>query len=209
MDSVGTASSWKASPDSADYDAVRGRLIDAAESVIRDQGVAALRLDSVAEQVRLHRSSLYRYVDSKEALVTAVAVQATLRIGREVIERIGADASPEALLVEGLTEALAAIADDPVHQSLMAPAASEAMSRIAGTALSQGILPLVEPMFAAAAERGVLRAGVTPELAVSWLQVVSSGLMRSPNVVAGPDELRTLLQKMLVPALIDEHDGHD
>jgi AcrR family transcriptional regulator len=180
--------------------------VDAAESVIRDQGVAALRLDSVAEQVGLHRSSLYRYVDSKEALVTAVAVQATLRIGGQVIERIGADASPEELLVEGITEALAAIAADPVHQSLMAPAASAAMSRIAGTALSEGILPLVEPMFAAAAERGVLRDGVTPELAVRWLQVVSSGLIRSPNVVGGPDELRTLLHQMLVPSLIDEHD---
>jgi hypothetical protein len=88
----------------------------------------------------------------------------------------------------------------------MAPAASAAMSRIAGTALSEGILPLVEPMFAAAAERGVLRDGVTPELAVRWLQVVSSGLIRSPNVVGGPDELRTLLHQMLVPSLIDEHD---
>jgi AcrR family transcriptional regulator len=206
MKPVGTAASWKASPQGADYEAVRGRLVDAAESVIRDQGVAALRLDSVAEQVGLHRSSLYRYVDSKEALVTAVAVQATLRIGRQVIERIGADASPEELLVEGITEALAAIAEDPVHQSLMAPAASESMSRIAGTALSEGILPLVEPMFTAAADRGVLREGVTPELAVSWLQVVSSGLLRSPNLVADPDELRTLLSKMLVPALIDSPD---
>ncbi len=72
-----TAGEWKARPEGPDYDATRARLIDAAEAAIRDRGVAALRLDAVADAVDLHRSSIYRYFDSKEALITAVVVQAS------------------------------------------------------------------------------------------------------------------------------------
>jgi AcrR family transcriptional regulator len=195
---------WKARPEGAEYESVRGRLVDAAETIVREEGVNALRLDSVAEQAGLHRSSVYRYFNSKEELITAVVVQATLRIGRAIIAEIGESAEPERFLVEGVTAGLAAVAADPVHRSLMAPSASEAMARIAGTAITEGIRPLIEPMFAAADERGVLRAGVTPDDAILWLQIVSSGMVCSPNVVPDEAQLRELLRRMLVPALIEQ-----
>ena len=62
----------------------------------------------------------------------------------------------------------------------------------------------VEPMFLAAAEQGVLREGVTPEDASRWLQIVASGLVRSPNIVPDADELVRLLELMLVPALLEQ-----
>jgi AcrR family transcriptional regulator len=194
---------WKARPEGPEYDLVRGRLVEAAESIVRDKGVAALRLDSVADGAGLHRSSVYRYFGSKEELITAVVVQETLRVGYRVIERLGEGAPPERFLVEGLSMALAELAGDPLHQSLMAPSASEAMARVGGKVLTEGLRPLVEPMFRAAAEQGVLREGVTPDDAMKWLQIVASGLMRSPAVVADTDELAALLELMLVPALLD------
>lgn len=201
---MATGADWKARPEGPDYEAVRGRMVDVAEAIVRDKGVSALRLDDVADGAGLHRSSVYRYFSSKEELVTAVVVQATLRVGREVIAQLGESAPPERFLVEGLAIALAEMANDPVHRSLMAPSASEAMARVGGKALTEGIRPLVEPMFAAAAERGVLREGVTPDDALRWLQIVASGLVRSPNVEPDPDELTQLLEKMLVPALLEE-----
>jgi AcrR family transcriptional regulator len=201
---VTSAPDWKARPEGPDYDAVRRRLVDAAEAIVRDRGVNALRLDSVAESAGLHRSSVYRYFNSKEELVTAVVVQATLRVGHKVIAEIGDAAPPERFLVEGLAIALAEMANDPVHRSLMAPSASEAMARVGGKALTEGIRPLVEPMFVAAAERGVLRNGVTPDDALRWLQIVASGLVRSPNVAPDTDDLAGLLELMLVPALLED-----
>ncbi len=170
---------------------------------MRDQGAAALRLDSVSESVGLHRSSVYRYFDSKEDLLTAVVVQSTLRVGREVIERLGASASPEQLLVDGLAMAMALIATDPVHRSLMAPSSSEAMTRVGDRALNEGIRPLIEPMFAAAADQGSLRKGVTPDDALRWLRIVATGLFRAPDIVPDLDELTRMLELMLVPALLD------
>jgi AcrR family transcriptional regulator len=200
---VSTVPEWKARPDGPEYDLVRGRLVDAAEAIVRDSGAGALRLESVAESVGLHRSSVYRYFDSKEALLTAVVVQATLRLGREVLDRLGPEAAPERFLVEGLAMALASIANDPVHRSLMAPSASEAVARVGGRALTEGLRPLVEPMFAAAAHQGVLRAGVTPDDALQWLQIVATGLLSAPAELQDPDDLVHLLDLMLVPSLLD------
>lgn len=198
-----TAPDWKARPEGPEYEATRRRLVDAAETVVRESGVGALRLDSVADAVGLHRSSVYRYFGSKQELITAVVVQETLRIGRRVIDQLGASATPEQLIVEGLAIALAELASDPVHQSLMAPSASEAMARVGGQALTDGIRPLIEPMFVAAAEQGVLRDGVTPDDAMLWLQIVASGLVGQPNIVPDRDELTSLLTLMLVPVLFN------
>ncbi len=199
---MATAGDWKARPAGREYEATRQRLVDAAESVVRELGVGALRLDSVADAVELHRSSVYRYFDSKEELITAVVVQASLRVGGQVIEQLGERAGPHEYLVEGLVIALREMGDSPVFTSLLAPAASASMARIAGTALTEGIRPLIEPMFVAAAERGVLRVDVTPEAAMQWLQIVATGLLRLPRV-ADPTELRRLLEVMLVPSLLD------
>jgi AcrR family transcriptional regulator len=204
---MSTASEWKARPENPEFAATRRRLVDAAEAIVRDEGAAALRLDSVAEIVGLHRSSVYRYVDSKEDLLTAVVVQATLRVGREVIDALGPEATPEQLLVDGLTIAMARIATDPVHRSLMAPASSEAMTRVGDRALTEGIRPLIEPMFAAAAEQGSLRDGVTPDDALRWLRIVATGLFRAPDIVPDEDDLTRMLRLMLVPALLEVSDG--
>ena len=198
-------SEWKARPESPEYDLTRQRVVDAAEAIVRDRGAGALRLDSVAEAVGLHRSSVYRYFDSKEELLVAVVVQATLRLGREVVAELGADASPDRFVVDGLVLALSRIATDPLHQSLLSPSASEAVARVGGRVLTQGLRPLVEPMFAAAAERGMLRDGVTPDDAVQWLQIVATGLLRASSEAREPEALVRLLELMLVPVLLDAH----
>jgi AcrR family transcriptional regulator len=197
-----SAAEWKARPEGPDYEAVRLRLVDAAEQIILDQGAASLRLDSVGEAVGLHRSSVYRYFDSKEDLLTAVIMQATLRLAAEVVESLGVSARADQFLVDGLAMAMARITNEPVHRSLMAPA-SEAMTRVGARALTEGLRPLVEPMFVAAAEQGVLREGVTTEDALRWLLIVATGLFRAPDVVPSVDELTRLLELMLVPVLLD------
>jgi AcrR family transcriptional regulator len=200
---VANTQEWKARPDGPDYDATRRRLVDAAEAIVRDNGVGALRLDSVADDVGLHRSSIYRYFGSKEELLTAVVVQATMRVGRKVIAQLGDDAPPERYLAEGMALALVELAADPVHRSLTEPSASVWMARVGGKALTEGIRPLLEPTFTAAAAEGTLRAGVTPDDATRWLQIVASGLVRSSEIVPDTDELIELLERMLVPALLD------
>lgn len=197
------SSAWKARPEGPDYDGTRGRLVDAAEVIVRDHGAGSLRLESVGDAVGLHRSSVYRYFDSKEDLLTAVVVRATRRVQREVIDELGESAPPERFLAEGLALAMARIATEPVLRSLTSPTASEAMNRVGSRALTEGLRPLVEPLFLEAAEQGLLREGVTTEDAARWLHVVATGLFRAPDLVPERDELARLLALLLVPALLD------
>ena len=194
---------WKARPEGSDYEATRMELIDAAESIILTDGIAALRPTAVAKQAGLSRSSMYRYFDSKEELVIAVVVRSTLRLGQRVIEGLGDDAEPARFLVDGIIEALRALAEDPLLGVMLEPSKSQAMSRLTNSALRQGVRPLVEPVFAAAAERGVLRSEVSPDDAVRWLQVVALGLLQSPTVTDSVGDLAQMLELMLVPALIN------
>ncbi len=194
--------SWKARPEGSDYDAVRSRLVDAAESLVREHGVAALRQEAVAERAGLSRSSVYRYFNSKDELVVAAVVRSTLRIGQQVIDGIGPDAGPEEFLVRGIVDSIRAMAADPLHQSLTTPASTTRMSRLTNTALREGVRPLVDPVFEAASARGALRSGVTRDDVVNWLQVVALGLMQSPGLAADADEVEALLRRMLVPAVL-------
>ena len=200
-----TESTWKAQPAGPDYYAVRQRLVDAAEHLIREGGVAALRQDAVAARAGLARSSVYRYFDSKADLVTAAVVQSTLRIGSRIQADIGSDADPEAFIVRGVIDALEAMAQDPLLHALTVPTSSRAMTKLANNALREGVRPLLEPVFAVAAERGVLRDGVSVDDALRWLQVVSLGLMQAPSVAGDTESLADLLRLMLVPALLERH----
>ena len=202
--STQTAADWKADPTGADYDSVRDRLVDAAESLVRERGIAGLRQDAVAERAGLSRSSVYRYFDSKDDLVMAAVVRSTLRIGQQVIDAIGPDAGPEEFLVRGIVESIRAMAADPLHQALTVPSSTRRMTDLTATALREGVGPLVEPVLAAAEARGLLRAGVTRDDLVRWLQVVALGLMESPGIVRTTDELERLLRVMLVPAVVVE-----
>lgn len=197
------SSAWKARPEGPDYDGTRRRLVDAAELIVRDQGVGSLRLESVAEAVGLHRSSVYRYFDSKEQLLTAVVVRATRRVQREVIAELGESAPPERFLAEGLAMAMARVVTEPVLRALLSPTASEAMTRVGSRALTDGLRPVVEPLFVTAAEQGLLRAGVTTDDALRWMLVVATGLFRAPDLVPDRRELARLLDLLLVPALLD------
>jgi AcrR family transcriptional regulator len=200
---VSTVPDWKARPEGPEYDAVKGRLVDAAEEIVREGGVNALRLDSVAEAAGLHRSSVYRYFGSKEELLTAVVAQASMRVRRKVVRRLGKDAPPEQLLAEGLAMALAELATDRVHLALADPSASETMAKLGSKALATGLRPIVDPVFEQAAEQGLLREGVSPEDASRWLQVVARGLLRSPDIMPDRSQLTALLEQMLIPVLFE------
>ena len=200
---MSTVPEWKARPEGPEYEVVKGRLVDAAEEIVREGGVNALRLDSVAEAAGLHRSSVYRYFASKEELLTAVVIQASLRVRHKVVKKLGRSAPPKQLLAEGLAMALAELATDPIHQALADPAASETMAKVGGKALTSGLGPLVDPVFEQAAAQGLLREGVSPADASRWLQVVARGLLRSPDISSNRAELTALLELMLIPTLFE------
>ena len=206
-----TAGDWKARPAGPDYEATRQRLVGAAASAVRASGVGALRLDSVADAVGLHRSSVYRYFDSKEdAASPRWWCRRTLAARpARASATLGDAADPERFVVEGLVIALTEHGRRPgVHRSLLEPSASASVARIAGDrALTEGIRPLVEPMFVAAAHAVACCATASHRtIAMQWLQIVATGLLTPTGTICGtPDELTApVATACSFPSLLDD-----
>jgi AcrR family transcriptional regulator len=197
------STTWRADPDGPAYDEMRTRIVDAAEQVIHDDGAGALRLDAVATQVGCHRSSVYRYFDSKEDLIAAVVVRAALSLGNSVLDSLADVDDPAEVLVEGLARSLEAMTDDRTHQALFAGVSSPVTTRIADKVVSEALQPLLRPLLEVSDKRGALRSDISTDDAMRWLLVVVAGLISKPAIAGDTEELRELLRKMLVPALID------
>ena len=56
-----------------DLDAGRQRLVDLAIALIEERGSSAMTIAEIAARANMSPASLYRYFESKEALVEAVA----------------------------------------------------------------------------------------------------------------------------------------
>lgn len=193
---------WKARPDNPAYEEMRTRLMDAAEELIRREGAAALRLDDVAADAGCHRSSVYRYFESKEDLIAAVLVRRALLLSREVIAGLEDVDDPAEHLVEGIIRSLHAIRHDPSYRSLTQPSYSVAVNRVGARVVSEAIQPLLLPLLEASGGRGGLRRGVSIEDATRWLVIVVAGLITRRELLDSEEDLRLLLHRMLVPVIL-------
>jgi AcrR family transcriptional regulator len=64
------------SPKERRHDRIRKEILDAARAIIVEQGVGALSMRALAEKVDYSASALYKYFDSKEALIAALRLEA-------------------------------------------------------------------------------------------------------------------------------------
>ncbi|RYE93109.1 MAG: TetR/AcrR family transcriptional regulator, partial [Myxococcales bacterium] len=72
----------------------RERLLDAAEAVVIEQGVARLTLDAVAAAARTSKGGLLYHFASKDALVVGLVGRLTARIEHDLAERVRLDPEP-------------------------------------------------------------------------------------------------------------------
>ena len=83
-----------------DLDAGRARLVDLAIALIEERGSSAMTIAEIAARASMSPASLYRYFDSKEALIEAVAerwFQPKVDIMEEVV---GSDLPPRRKMFE-------------------------------------------------------------------------------------------------------------
>lgn len=82
------------------HEAVKARLVEATERLLREGGVKALSAGAVAEEVGIARNSIYRYVDSVEDL-KMLAIERHIPEWASAISRsVDESASPEEKLVQ-------------------------------------------------------------------------------------------------------------
>ena len=141
--------------------AVRNALLDAATTLIREQGVRALNVAEVLSRANLSTRAFYRHFDSKDELVTAVFLEMARTETRRLKRRMDAAADPVDAVVAWIDGRLDLAFNDTIQSDLRrlsveAQTQMFASPELISDAYSEILTPLIAQL-----ERG-LRAGLFP-----------------------------------------------
>jgi AcrR family transcriptional regulator len=99
-------------------EATKGEILDAAWSLAREHGLAALSMRELAAAVDMRAPSLYQYFDSKLAIYDSMFGDAATRFAQRMAEPFDCD-DPRQLLVEGVRRFCEFCTSDPVRYQLL------------------------------------------------------------------------------------------
>ena len=202
------AAYWKAKPDRADYDEMRLRLLEAAWQEASEHGYARLTLNSVAARANCSRSSVYRYFDSKEALLRAALHERLISFGGSLHNEIEALSDPADQLVRGVYRAAVAVKSSPAMELFRFISQDEGQSLAELTmdnlpALTEGLLSL-DPFFENARQVGRVRPEVSDQDVMRWLAMQVLALSMMPDTGRDQKAEEAYIRKMLIPAVLTD-----
>lgn len=140
---------------------VRSALLDAATTVIREQGVRGLNVAEVLSRANLSTRAFYRHFDSKDELVAAVFLEMARAETRRLKRKMDAAGDPEEAVVAWIDGRLDLAFNDTIRSDLRllsveAQTQMFASPELVGDAYREILTPLIEQL-----ERG-RRAGLFP-----------------------------------------------
>jgi AcrR family transcriptional regulator len=179
------------------------RILEAASELMADEGVDSLRLERVARRAGCSRSSLYRYFDTKDALIIAVLRQRVDQMATRIRIQLAGTKRPADKIVEGVVRAVELALSDPQFSVLFSAPNSPTVMRIAASALPQLITPVVDSILPEPGEESWFPAGVPVADAARWLVTVVVGLVTfDAERAMDRDALTEHLERFLVPSLL-------
>ena len=105
--------SSKAWLDQPKVDLATERILDAAETLYQEHGVAAVTMEEVARAAGCSRATVYRYFDDRVALRTAYVHRETRRVAAEVSAAVKDVTDPRVRIVEAMVLSVAAVRERP------------------------------------------------------------------------------------------------
>ncbi len=189
----------------SEAEATREGILDAAEQMFLQRGVARATLEDIARAAGVTRGAIYWHFSSKTELFDAMLA----RVQMPLIELImGLPKEPEEHPFEALRRlcslALCKLATDPQYQRVYmilhhrcerAPEMEPSLQRYTET--RERLLAALENYFARPTNRQALRSSLSPELAARIVQTFMSGLhydfLRDPSRFDLQNNIETVL----------------
>jgi len=184
---------------------VQQRLLDSAETCYAQFGLTKTTMEDVARWAGLSRATVYRYFENRDDLLMGVVEREARRTAADIGLRIRSIRDPGKYIVEGILQSLAEIPKRPALSMLFLADAVGVTSRLLLTSerlVSIGLellLPVIEP----AREKGLLRDSVDVDTTIEWIFRILTSYLTVPSPLASSEEdMRDLLRRMLLPALL-------
>jgi AcrR family transcriptional regulator len=185
----------------------RERMLDAAESCLQRFGLAKTTIEDVAQASQLSRATVYRQFGNRDGLLLALATRDAERTAADAEVFLQRFDDVGSWIVEGMLFCLREIPSRPVLSQFLAPQEFGAASRMVLTsdrmlAIGDEIL---RPMFEPARREGLLQQDLELRSLMEWvLRILMSYLTVPGPPTRSEDDLRQLLQEMLLPAVLTD-----
>lgn len=189
----------------ADSDFAREQILDAAWRCYQKNTVHKTRMEHIAREAKVSRTTIYRYFQSRDEVQTGVILRAV----HELMDRLRERVEKSETFAEFLVEALVSTAEHVRHSSMFSmlqKEETELMSRVYGD--SKDVFTIISehfrPYFDAAKAAGELRNGLEFEPFMAWTLHVLSGYVIAVSPLRGLTEWREMLWRFLVPSIVRE-----
>lgn len=202
QDGVGRALPWGADLPSDDSEA-RERLLRAAEACYARYGPRRTKMTDIAREAGVHRTTVYSYFPSREAVLAACFVRGVAEVVAAANPCFETDEPFQERLVKALLVGLAAARSSPAMTMLIDQDELAQTQRAAEASeiWRNDIQAHFAQRFAAAAASGEVRTDVHPNTLAHWVTRICFSLIAEPgHPEYGGDE--GLIRAFLPAALI-------
>lgn len=190
----------------------RERTLDAAESCLERFGLAKTTIEDVAQASQLSRATIYRQFGNRDALLLALATRDAERTAADAKLFLREFDDVGSWVVEGMLFCLREIPKRPVLSQFLAPQEFGASSRMLLTSdrmLAIGA-EILRPMFEPARREGLLQPDLQLDSLIEWVVRILMSYLAVPGPPSRREEdLREVLQRMLLPAVLASNDTHE
>lgn len=195
--------SRKAKVGTPEYIEVKQCMVDAAIELMAENGFAKFRFEELAERVGYNRATLYRYFDSKEALMTDVMMTLMHEITNDIIEKTASNHKvTQKSFTDSLYKVITDLRSDRRYAIVMDAYNVEKFAKLTHKYFSDITTAMLEKHMTDNPSGRVLKAGISIPDAVHWLmhQIISYGFfgLKGDN----EKQQKAYLEKMVVSVII-------
>lgn len=182
----------------------RDVIADAAARCFARWGVGRTRMEDIAKEAGIARPALYRYYDSKEALLLEVMLRHIQQRAAQLHARLKRKGPAGPLIVEALRTGIAGGDDKAISALMLGDDALHDTARLVAESdeVFEAMSGYWRPYLEYAQQRGELRPGVDLDQAVRWLTFIVFHFLTVPETVPKLAELPTYLRTFVVNALV-------
>lgn len=186
----------------ANSDFAREQILDAAWRCYQRQTVQKTRMEHIAREAKVSRTTIYRYFQSRDEVLLGVLLRAVEDLSRTIQTRNANSSCFAEFLVESLATAVDEVPHSAIFTTLLQETTVVASRVYIGSAEVFGqVCQYFQPHWDAAKAAGELRDNVEFTEAMDWIYHVLTSYVMEPSSLSAAVGWRSMLWRFLIPAI--------